>query len=541
MHFSTLQRNTALLLSFSFIYSTSAQTGEWTWLKGPSSAGSPGVFGTVGVPAAGNNPPAVYAPFNWKTPDGRLWLFGGIDAGAQEQGALWVYDPATNMWTWMKGPNTGDFLGNYGQLGVESSSNLPPAKSYAACNWVDAQGDLWMFGGANTVPGAGNAGPFNDLWKYNVATNNWTWMHGPQGTNQQGVFGTLGVADLGNVPPPRSKTKACWVDDNEGLWMFGGRTSSFRDDLWRFDIPTNTWTWMNGSTITGASPSYGTLGSSSPSNTPGARSCEAAWKDPEGNFWLYGGHKVQQSSYSDLWKLDPTTAEWTWMGGEPEIDNPALYGTTCVESPTTTPGERANMQAVNTPDGKAYLFSGGLGTNFDITFTDLWSWCPTTNQMTWVKGPSGSGNPGFWGVQGGSDDLNYPNGRLTPAFWSSPEGQLYMFGGATTSNFNPHSDLWRFVPDPNCGECTITIGLEDIGIGQRTPTIIPNPAASGFSKVHFDANDWSYWLFDPSSRLVANAVVHTSEALLPPLEAGSYVLMIMSEDGTRFTSRLMVQ
>src|ERR1035441_4605793 len=70
--------------------SMSAQTSaqyEWTWMGGRSyfngwdmsgfMIGPSGVYGTLGVPSAGNIPGGRYSATRWTDSSGNLWLFGG--------------------------------------------------------------------------------------------------------------------------------------------------------------------------------------------------------------------------------------------------------------------------------------------------------------------------------------------------------------------------------------------------------------------------------------------------------------------------------
>ena len=86
---------------------SSAQTpGEWTWMKGDSVTGVPGVFGTKGVPASSNTPPAIYEAGEWTDLQGNFWVYGGLNSSFGNQGDLWKYDVSLNMWTWVNGPGT---------------------------------------------------------------------------------------------------------------------------------------------------------------------------------------------------------------------------------------------------------------------------------------------------------------------------------------------------------------------------------------------------------------------------------------------------
>ena len=80
------------------------------------------------------------------------------------------------------------------------------------------------------------------------------------------------------------------------------------NDLWKYSITNNTWTWISGSDVADEQGFYcfliyfifniffkikgiyGTKGISSSNNIPGARLGSSSWIDNNGNFWLFGGH-----------------------------------------------------------------------------------------------------------------------------------------------------------------------------------------------------------------------------------------------------------
>src|ERR1041385_76426 len=112
-----MRKSTLLLLIlqisvFSF-HSSFAQVGEWVWLHGNNTANGLPTFGTQGVTAPTNIPPAVYEACEWADTSGNFWMFGGRNS-TNYWGALWKYDPSINQWTWMKGPNTTSPGGVYG-------------------------------------------------------------------------------------------------------------------------------------------------------------------------------------------------------------------------------------------------------------------------------------------------------------------------------------------------------------------------------------------------------------------------------------------
>src|SRR5256885_1485448 len=89
----------------------------------------------------------------------------------------------------------------------------------------------------------------------------WVWMSGDSTTNSSGDFGTKGVAAASNKPPGLYEC-ARWTDHEGNFWIFGGWKSpgEYATALWKYDLSTSYWSWMNGDTSTDIGGHYGTLG-----------------------------------------------------------------------------------------------------------------------------------------------------------------------------------------------------------------------------------------------------------------------------------------
>ena len=85
-------------------------------------------------------------------------------------------------------------------------------------------------------------GYLNDLWRYDPATGQWTWMSGAETADQVGNFGSKGVPDAHNVPGARQYSVS-WTDSVGNLWLFGGSVkvgtniNGHLNDLWRYEVP----------------------------------------------------------------------------------------------------------------------------------------------------------------------------------------------------------------------------------------------------------------------------------------------------------------
>lgn len=440
------------LLVFS-VGSVTAQQGEWTWMNGQNFANAFGNLGTQGVPSPTNEPAALYEAATWTDLQGNFWMFGGNDNFGGYTGNLWRFEPLTGNWTWMGGPLNG-FSPTYGVQGVPSPTNQPGARGFGIVTWTDLNGDLWMFGGSGCDVN-NNLDRLADLWRYNIATATWTWMAGPNTANFSGNFGTITVPSPTNAPPARDETRAGWVDTNGDLWLFGGFNLSQNNlnDVWRFSIATNTWTWMAGSNGISTPPSYGTLGVAAPNNTPGGRTAYAHWTDNTGKFWLMGGNDLLNgNSRNDIWRFDPANLLWTWMGGSNQIASLGVVGPLCTFSSSYAGAARNENTACWTDDCNRLWYYGGA--NPGIPGNDLWviDISTTPVQQALVRGTNAATAilPSVYGTQNVSAATNDPGGRFGPMAWRDNSGNFWLFGGKDGNGFTNYNSLWRYVPDPNC-------------------------------------------------------------------------------------------
>lgn len=126
--------DSADLSSLNDLWKYSPDTGEWTWVSGPSSGSVPtAVYGTQGVAAPANLPPQRQGSVAWIDSMGNFWLFGGIGVipGTNENTVgslndLWTFSPVTGEWTWVSGSSTAYPAASYGTLGtaVEGGLNM---------------------------------------------------------------------------------------------------------------------------------------------------------------------------------------------------------------------------------------------------------------------------------------------------------------------------------------------------------------------------------------------------------------------------------
>lgn len=279
---------------------------QWTWMKGPKN-GKYASYGIKGVESSTNIPGGRVGDASWTDESGNLWLFGGYGYNSNSSGQLndlWKFNPNTNNWTWVSGSNLGNQAGVYGTKGQESASNVPGGRNLVSGTWVDASNNLWLFGGS--TPGS----DYNDLWKFNTTTSNWTWMSGESTPNESGVYGIIGIPNSSNIPGARYGSVAI-IGKNGMFYLFGGigyASTGIPDnlnDIWRYNPATNQWTWLKGSNVTNAFGVYGDIGVAKFSNQIGARQEAAGFRDLNGDLWIFGGlgydSKGELGYLNDLW------------------------------------------------------------------------------------------------------------------------------------------------------------------------------------------------------------------------------------------------
>jgi hypothetical protein len=476
------------LILFVYCGSLFGQAGEWTWIKGNNFSNSFGNLGTQGVSSPTNEPTSVYGGLEWKDLNGNFWIYGGNDPANLPLNDLWKYDPVVNEWTWITGTNARNDPGNYGIQGIPAATNHPPSIGYGGPTWTDQSNNLWMFAGYN-------GGPYSDLWEYEISTNTWTWMKGPGTQNTFGIYGTMTVADTANFPTSRWECLAAWTDINNDLWFFGGITGLYMNDMWKYNISSNSWTWMKGSSTGYPSNVYGTLGIEDTANVPSGRASYTHWMDGSGNFWIFGGLDVSGRN-NDLWRYNPQTNNWSWWGGSNQV---ASYGTQCQSSTASWPDGRYECRAdwVDA-NGNFWMYGGNNG----YGKSDLWKYSISNHEWTWIDGDSLYNVPANWGTQNVASATNNPGTRYGAAAWIGNNKKLYLFGGGSMSFVTTNNDVWVYEIDSTCGTNNVFPNAQFI----ISDSVLCEGVCANFINQSINATSYQ-WFFPgatPSSATTAN-------------------------------------
>jgi hypothetical protein len=185
----------------------------------------------------------------------------------------------------------------YGTMGIPDINNTPGGRECYA-KWKGNNNDLWVFGGRGWGTGFGLR---NDLWKYDIVNNEWTWMSGDStSADSVSISESQCISSIYNIPSVRFENRACWNLGGRNFITFGG--FFLFNDLWNYNVSNNEWTLLKGSVTPYLSSIHGIKYVSNISNTPGGRGGSIAWSDSSCNLWLFGGYDTT-GTWNDMWRF----------------------------------------------------------------------------------------------------------------------------------------------------------------------------------------------------------------------------------------------
>jgi hypothetical protein len=353
------------------------------------------VAGTKGIASVSNFPGSREKSQTWIDSSGNLWLFSGMVASAsiQPHSDLWKYDITTNMWTWVSG-EINNTTGNYVDMGIASNNSFPTSRYGGFC-WTDNLNNLWLFSG-DIYQGSNQYNNIDDVWKYNIDTNQWTWMKGIN-PNISGystaVLGTLGIESPANTPGGnRMYEGSVWKTNNNDVYIRGNSVY-----LWKYNMTTNNWAIVNNN----SSSNYGIQNVENTTNTPPITSNAMTWVDTNNNLWMFGGlydyvgNSGPKMNYNTLWKYNTTTNKWSWKKGKnPNTilssfskNHPGYSGIKGIENALSLPMSR--NKGINwIQNNNLFLGYGNNYFYFEKKLLDLWKFDIDTNNFTWIGGRS---------------------------------------------------------------------------------------------------------------------------------------------------------
>jgi len=157
-------------------------------------------------------------------------LFGGVGTFIATNGytnEMWLYDPSLNIYYFVNGITTPNFLGNNSTVGL----GFPGSRTTSFTPFLN--GSIFLFGGYGFDTSNYYTDYLNDAWRYDPNTNLWYFLVGNESIN------TLPNFDGYNVPNGRLSPTV--VLSNSSAIFFGGRANFsggevFINDVWIFGI-----------------------------------------------------------------------------------------------------------------------------------------------------------------------------------------------------------------------------------------------------------------------------------------------------------------
>ncbi len=258
------------------------------------------------------------------------------------------------------------------------------------------------------------------------------------------------------------------------------------------------WDWVGAKTSLGT---YGTEGVADPANIPAPRHTAASWTDSSGRFWTFGGAPNSNA----MWMYDPSTGNWTWMGGGTvPLTFPPSYGTLGVPAASNLPGYRYAPAYWTDSSGRFWLFGGngrdGVATAGTSQLNDLWMFDPSTGYWTWMGGSQTGKAIGIYGTLSVPNSNNTPGARDHAAFWTDNSGNFWLLGGYGYDAANKQSvlnDLWKFDPvalqwtwmgGSSSAAQVGTFGTQGVAAAGNTPSALTAP-------ITWTDSSGNLWLF----------------------------------------------
>lgn len=184
-------------------------------MSGESYANYDGIYTVKGQERPVNKNPARYELALWIDSNDFVYYGFGHTKDNMFDNSVWRFNPHTKFWTWLKGSNVLDDIGNYTQ-----SANGDHPEVFARSlfqYWIDKEDDFYIFGGWRGIACA-------DFCRLSNDTLMWTFLAGTTSMNLplfQGVYGTKGIGD--NTTVPKARYGAFFWQRNGTFWMYGGQ------------------------------------------------------------------------------------------------------------------------------------------------------------------------------------------------------------------------------------------------------------------------------------------------------------------------------
>lgn len=374
-------------------------------------------------PSGGLPPERRMHTATWDRQNQKMYVFGGKDDPNPAYQDFWVYDAEANEWREL------------------SAGGGPPSRFRHSADWAPHEQAMYLTAGCCAIDGK-----FNDLWRYEPQSDNWTKL-----------------TPSGDLPPGRDKFQgqAVWDPHHRSFMVFSGvGPCVIQTDLWAYVPRENRWLRLSpnpnhqparraqheAAVVDGQIFTFGGCSGGRPDNkllmldpetgsvevlspggeTPPARKRHHLAAAPSrGEIFLFGGtvESEDTKATSDLWKYDVTANEWTQL-----------------DPSGSTPERRQKATWIWNPENGQFLLFGGLnpgasGGREEAYLDDLWAYDPAENE--WIQVES-------------KQDGRGPDPRSKhSATWDGEQGRMLIYGGNFQSDDGTkreYKDVWSYRP-----------------------------------------------------------------------------------------------
>jgi hypothetical protein len=307
---------------------------------------------------------------------------GGYTNSRTPYNAIWTFNFNTKLWTWIRGEKTSATVKNTGSLGVPTKTGYPGPRSNFAF-WFDKSARMfYQFGGLGNGDSTASR-LLCDLWRYNVATDEYTWIGGI-GNLRNGIYGTRGQFGANNWPGSRQGTRmAAFSTAENRSYIFGGiglgesgSSELYMNDLWTYDIPSGRWAYLGGSKTQDERGNHTNFGAfSSTGVPPGKHGSYLSYDSRQKTAYIFGGSNTR-GYFNDLWAFNITLGQWAWLKGSSDVNSIGTYDIPKgFEDYEYVPSARQYGNFFTDEETGEFTIIGGLGYDFYSTIiyvADVW-------------------------------------------------------------------------------------------------------------------------------------------------------------------------
>lgn len=229
--------------------------------------------------------------------------------------------------------------------------------------------------------------------------------------------------------------------------------------------------------------------------------------DSNGFIYVFGGSVSFVLRSNQIWRYDPESNEWAWLGGSSAFNTYGNYGTWRELSASAMPASRySSGAAIHPRTGNLWLFAGQAYASGEESgpMNDLWEFDPSMLYFRWVSGTNSPNQFGVYNTRQQADSSTVPGSRAYHLFVADSSGSLWAgfgfgYGSSHSGNLN---DLFLF--DTNSLQWTWVHGtgaVDNAGIFPGTvDTESPENLPAGRRSAAFtiDRNDM-IWIFGGQS------------------------------------------